>query len=242
MQNMEKFYGPNAGYVLELYERYQQDPASVDTATRAIFEHWTPTEPVSANGASTVQPRQTRTLPLQQPAPSSPSVTQEDIPAYSRTQVVKIVAASTLAHAIRERGHLGAHLDPLGSAPLGDPALQPEYYGLTNDDLAQLSPRVVGGHSAEGSENGLEAIQKLRAMYSGTISYGFHQVKSPDERLWLRDAVGLNLYHREPKTAEARRLLKRLLQVELFERICIRPLLGRNASRLRVWNADPYAR
>ena len=28
MQNMEKFYGPNAGYVLELYERYQQDPAS----------------------------------------------------------------------------------------------------------------------------------------------------------------------------------------------------------------------
>ena len=100
-------------------------------------------------------------------------MTQEDIPAYSRTQVVKIVAASTLAHAICERGHLGAHLDPLGSAPLGDPALQPEYYGLTNDDLAQLSPRVVGGHSAEGSENALEAIQKLRAMYSGTISYEF---------------------------------------------------------------------
>jgi 2-oxoglutarate dehydrogenase E1 component len=136
------------------------------------------------------------------------------------------VAASTLAHAIRERGHLGAHLDPLGSAPLGDPALQPEYYGLTNDDLAQLSPRVVGGHSAEGSENGLEAIQKLRAMYSGTISYEFDQVKSPDERLWLRDAVGLNLYHREPKPAEARRLLKRLLQVELFEKYLHQTFVG----------------
>ncbi len=39
------------------------------------------------------------------------------------TQVAQIVAASTLAHAIRERGHLGAHLDPLGSEPLGDPAV-----------------------------------------------------------------------------------------------------------------------
>ena len=34
----ERFYGPNAGYVLELYERYQADPASVDAATRAFFE------------------------------------------------------------------------------------------------------------------------------------------------------------------------------------------------------------
>ena len=123
MQNLENFYGPNAGYVLELFERYQQDPASVDATTRAIFEHWTPEEPVSANGASTVQPRQTRTSPLQQSVLSSPTVTHEDTPAYSPSQVAKIVAASTLAHAIRERGHLGAHLDPLGSAPLGDPAL-----------------------------------------------------------------------------------------------------------------------
>jgi 2-oxoglutarate dehydrogenase E1 component len=36
------FQGPNAGYVLELYERYRQDPNSVDAATRAYFERWTP--------------------------------------------------------------------------------------------------------------------------------------------------------------------------------------------------------
>ncbi|MDK3162017.1 hypothetical protein QPK87_36540 [Kamptonema cortianum] len=38
------FAGPNAGYVLELYERYRRDPASVDAGTRAFFEHWTPPE------------------------------------------------------------------------------------------------------------------------------------------------------------------------------------------------------
>ncbi|NJN68707.1 MAG: hypothetical protein HC884_19375, partial [Chloroflexaceae bacterium] len=40
------FHGPNAGYMLELYERYRQNPDSVDAATRAFFDAWTP-EPES---------------------------------------------------------------------------------------------------------------------------------------------------------------------------------------------------
>jgi 2-oxoglutarate dehydrogenase E1 component len=136
----------------------------------------------------------------------------------AQAQVSHAAAASALAHAIRERGHLGAHLDPLGSPPLGDPALQPEYHGLTNEDLANLPPGVVGGHSAEGAQNALDAINVLRAMYSGPISYEFDQVKSADERAWLRDAVGLRLYHKMPDTRDARKLLQRLTQVEAFER------------------------
>ena len=38
----QEFYGPNAGYVIELYERYRRDPNSVDAPTRALFERWTP--------------------------------------------------------------------------------------------------------------------------------------------------------------------------------------------------------
>ncbi|GER85907.1 2-oxoglutarate dehydrogenase E1 component [Dictyobacter vulcani] len=209
MQNLERFYGPNAGYVLELYERYQKDPASVDAATRATFDSWNPEE---VEAALKQQNAGTRS------AVTTAPVAHEDAPAYSRGQVIKIVAASTYAHAIREKGHLGAHLDPLGSEPMGDPALLPETYGLSNQDLEQLSPRVVGGHAAEGAENAREAIEALKKMYSGTISYEFDQVKSPDERRWLRDAVGLHLYHHDPKAPEAYKLLKRLTQVEAFER------------------------
>ncbi len=36
------FTGLNRGYVLELYERYRRDPASVDDTTRATFERWVP--------------------------------------------------------------------------------------------------------------------------------------------------------------------------------------------------------
>jgi 2-oxoglutarate dehydrogenase E1 component len=41
--NLDQFAGVNAAYVLELYERYRQDPQSVDPATRTAFESWTPT-------------------------------------------------------------------------------------------------------------------------------------------------------------------------------------------------------
>jgi 2-oxoglutarate dehydrogenase E1 component len=45
------FHGPNAGYVLELYERYRADPHSIDAATRAAFERWSP------EAATTLAPR-----------------------------------------------------------------------------------------------------------------------------------------------------------------------------------------
>ncbi len=202
MYDLESFYGPNAGYVLDLYERYKQNPVAVDAATRAVFDTW------SQNGA----------VPSLQIAPQPAPKSLQNGAQTTREQIERVVAASALAHAIRERGHLGAQLDPLGSEPPGDPAAELETYSLTEEDLAQLPPSVVGGHSAEGARNALEAIHALRAMYSGTISYEFDQVKSSDERRWLRDAVGLNLYRTTPTAAEVRKLLKRLTQVEVFER------------------------
>ena len=38
MNTREALYGPNVGYALELYERYLEDPASIDAATRAYFD------------------------------------------------------------------------------------------------------------------------------------------------------------------------------------------------------------
>ncbi len=42
------FAGPNYGYVVGLYERYQQNPESVDEATRRLFQKWQPTDGISA--------------------------------------------------------------------------------------------------------------------------------------------------------------------------------------------------
>src|SRR4029079_18498042 len=42
MAAWQDFAGLNRGYVLELYEKYRNDPSSVDPETRAVFEQWTP--------------------------------------------------------------------------------------------------------------------------------------------------------------------------------------------------------
>jgi 2-oxoglutarate dehydrogenase E1 component len=53
---LDEFQGVNAGYVLELYERYRQNPESIDPETRQAFASLTPpshdaasTQPMSGN-------------------------------------------------------------------------------------------------------------------------------------------------------------------------------------------------
>jgi len=46
------FQGVNAGYVVELYERFRQNPESVDPDTRALFEQWAPVDVVDTGRAS----------------------------------------------------------------------------------------------------------------------------------------------------------------------------------------------
>jgi 2-oxoglutarate dehydrogenase E1 component len=48
MAGWQEFSGINHGYVLELYDKYRQDPASVDAETRALFEQWAPAEESAA--------------------------------------------------------------------------------------------------------------------------------------------------------------------------------------------------
>ena len=50
----QDFYGPNAGYIAELYERYLRDPNSVDAADRERFARWS--EPPDRRRVSTGRP------------------------------------------------------------------------------------------------------------------------------------------------------------------------------------------
>jgi 2-oxoglutarate dehydrogenase E1 component len=49
-----------------------------------------------------------------------------------------VAAAMALVKAFRMHGHLAAHLDPLGTPPIGDPALNPEPLGLTPEVMAAI--------------------------------------------------------------------------------------------------------
>ena len=113
------FHGPNFAYILDLYDRYLEDPTSVDESTRNLFQRWTPV-------ADSPQPIQQSTA---------------NIEAFAGT--------ARLAQAIRARGYLAASLDPLGLLPVGDPSLTLEFHELKADDLRQLPAQLVGVPEAD---------------------------------------------------------------------------------------------
>src|SRR5262249_11721917 len=140
MSEWDIFYGPNAGYALELYERYQRDPASVDAETRAIFERMRPLPDGATNGVSGASNGSAHgaTATEAAPQPITSPTTQE-----AAHDVVKVVLAARMARSIREYGHLAAKIDPLGGAPPGDPMLDPATHGLTEADLEALPAAIV---------------------------------------------------------------------------------------------------
>jgi 2-oxoglutarate dehydrogenase E1 component len=196
---LDEFQGVNAGYVLELYERYRQNPESIDPETRKAFESWTPpsadfasTQPVS--GAATIQ---------------------------------KIVGAASLADCIRRYGHLAARLDPLGSEPIGDPSLSPAAHGITDDDLRNLPASLIDGPIAESSANAFEGIEKLRHIYCWTTGFDYAHVFVPEEREWLRHAAESGRFLPPMDAEEVEAVLDRITQVEVFERFLHRTFPGK---------------
>ena len=135
-----------------------------------------------------------------------------------------VAAAMALVKAIRHFGHLAARLDPLGSEPPGDPALDPGPLGLTPEIMARIPADVlriyVPGRTLA------EAYPRLQETYCGTISYEVEHIGSHQERLWLRQVIESG-EHRKPLAPEQKRkLLARLTAVETLERFLHKAYLG----------------
>ena len=83
----------------------------------------------------------------------------------TRELLQAVQAATSLLKAYRTHGHLAARLDPLGSEPKGDPALEPENLNLTPELMAQI-PASILRIGVEG-ETLLEALPRMRDAYCG---------------------------------------------------------------------------
>ena len=158
-------------------------------------------------------------------APGASGVQGPAVAAKPDTELLQAVqAATSLLKAYRTHGHLAARLDPLGSEPKGDPALQPESVNLTPELMSQV-PAEILRIGVEG-ETLLEALPRMRAAYCGTIAYQIEHLSSHQQRMWLRDMIETG-WHRKPlEPEEKQELLDRLIQVFGFERYLEKAYLG----------------
>lgn len=143
-----------------------------------------------------------------------------------------IVGAVNLAEAIRRYGHLAAQLDPLGTPPPGDPALEPETHGVEADELERLPATLIRGPLTVGPGTAADAIAALRKVYCSTVGYDYAHVFVPDERRWLRDAVETGRFRPPVAPVDAVALLERLSEVEAFEVFLHRTFPGKTRFSL----------
>lgn len=195
--NERDFHGFNLGYVLELYARYRRDPASVDPESRSFFEHWVPSD---------------------EARPTAEGGEEDNR---------KMVCVVLLADAIRKYGHRAARLDPLGTTPPGDPALELETYSLSEETLKRFSPSLIGGPIAKRCEDAGEAIEALGRVYTSTRGYDYGHIHDPHERQWLTATAESGHYRPPEDPIDPKVLLDRLCQIDAFETFLHRTFPGK---------------
>ena len=137
MQNAERssfLYGANSAFIEDLFERFVQDPQSVDESWRTFFAELSAEQREvlrEVTGASWA-PKRTRVVGVADPDAPPPAANRNvkangaaakaEAPAGFTDEQVRAAAleagrARILIRSFRVRGHLQADLDPLGLTP-----------------------------------------------------------------------------------------------------------------------------
>jgi len=222
--------GANAGYIEDLYARYQRDPASVEADWRAFFAELKDRKEdviAEADGPSWRRDdlgngQNGDWTPVQQDV-------QRRIQGQAQSLGVELggelalaatrdsVRALMMIRAYRVRGHLEAHLDPLGlEARQPHPELDPASYGFTERDRDRkiYLDNVLGLEFASIQE----IMEILTRTYCSTIGVEFMHISTPEQKAWIQQRI-------EGKDKEVtftpegkKAILNKLIETEGFEK------------------------
>ena len=223
----------NQIYIAEMYERFQDDPGSVDPRWQDFFAtltdealgsetdkkgaSWAPSDativgqgdlaPLAEQMAQDTAPQAVTAAPQAGPRMDAGKV---------RKATLDSLRAQMLIRSYRVRGHLLAKLDPLELEVREDhPELNPASYGFQDADLDReiFINYVLGLETATMRE----IMSVLHETYCGSIGIEFMHIQDRDEKSWLQERMETihNQTHFTPKGKRA--ILDRFLETEGFE-------------------------
>ncbi|HEY2825713.1 MAG TPA: 2-oxo acid dehydrogenase subunit E2, partial [Gemmatimonadales bacterium] len=138
--------------------------------------------------------------------------------------LINMAASVALIRAYRTHGHSAARLDPLGTEPKGDPALDPGPLGLTPEVMSRIPAAALRVYVA--GDTLADVLPRIRATYCGTIAYEIEHIADHEQRLWLRKVIESGEHRRPLSAQERQRLLEALVKVDGLERFLGRSYLG----------------
>jgi 2-oxoglutarate dehydrogenase E1 component len=225
--------GLNTGFARTLLEQYLENPETVPSEWRSLFESGASevvaTHPGLARLVELLREDGNGHAAVAEPVPvevEAPRETEAPAPAVDEVLLGGVAAAMALVKAYRTHGHLAARLDPLGSEPVGDPSLEAERLEpkLTPELQRRIPASLLRVHVP--GETLADVLPKLSETYCGTSAYEIEHISDHEQRVWLRSAIESGRYRQPPPSEEKLRLLERLTEVETFERYLRRAFLG----------------
>jgi 2-oxoglutarate dehydrogenase E1 component len=228
-------FGINAGYVEELHARYQQSPQSVDADWREFFDgrNGNGANGANANGALVVRPL---------PSIGKTNGNGAAAAVARATDGESLLAAAAmqgrvyqLLNAYRVRGHLFAHVDPLGAPPDAPQELALANFGLTADDLDRPFA-TAGMHGLPDRATLRQIIAHLAATYCGSIGVEYTHIEEPEPRQWLEERMESAQNRAKLDRSELVRILTKLTDAEIFEQFIHKNYVG--AKRFSLEGAE----
>jgi len=214
------FFAGNSTFVEELYDRYLQNPATVDASWREFFRDVT-------NGSASPAKRNASWAAVKSQVIGAAEEVTDAKPAAKggrdktlSNDVEKFahdsIRAIMMVRAYRVRGHLMANLDPLGiEVGSHHPELDPTSYGFTEADMDREI--FLDGSLGIKKAKLRDIVSILRQTYCGNIGVEFMHIQSPEQKDWIQrkfesDRGNFRLQDEHKKDA-----WQTLVEVEAFE-------------------------
>lgn len=216
-------YGANAAFIEQMQARFAKDPASVDPSWRAFFSALGDSAATSgkpswhkANGLYSDEDEE---LFGEKGKVAKAAARAGADPKEVRRAAIDTIRAVMLIRNFRIRGHLKAHLDPLGLDERGDhPELHPAAYGFSDTDMDR--PIFIDGMLGLETATIREIMEILQRTYCSTIGVEYMHIYHSEQKQWIQERIE----GREKEvsfTQEGKRaILNKITEAESFERFC----------------------
>ena len=193
---MDKYSFLNAAhtvYFAELYEKYKQDPDSIEPSWRAFFQGYDfGSETFGINGEVI-----------------DGVTTQVPEHVLKEFQVVKLIDG------YRTRGHLFTKTNPVRKRRKYAPTLDIQNFGLDNGDLDTIFN--AGDILGIGPQSLREIRKHLEDIYCDSIGIEYMYIRKPQEIQWIQNKLNQNDNHGEFSVVEKKHILRKLNEAVSFE-------------------------
>ena len=205
-------FGPNAGYLEELYALYKADPQVVDPAWRLFFERSGVEGKTngSHNGDAVVR--------------QQAGVASSDTGDGSHRYLINDIRA-----VFRRLGHRCASLSPVVAGGIESQSYQEMLFGELSEELNQelLQSRVSASVLGRRCDTFAEVISAYAQTYCATIGFEVEHISDKAERDWLYERIEDPKRFRSVEEQDVRReIFNRLSQGDLLEAELHRKYVG----------------